>query len=291
MPDTISETLNQLLARQPPESLYHYTTGPGFLGIVESKEIWATSIHYMNDAKEFSLALEGAYSRLQTVRGEVNLGDELGLLDRMVEDLERVEQVNICLASFSELPDQLSQWRAYAGDYGFSVGLRSERLRDVAGEQGFFLAPCIYNYQAQEKIVAEIINFHIEEFRRQLIEQPDTAVDTLRNDVSWQFVNRLARHAPILKHASFAEECEWRLISNPTQIDHPQMAYRSGRSMIVPYFRVRFYRANDPLDLGAVTVGPTPHPKQARTAVSNVLVKHGVTGWTVKATSTPYRNW
>lgn len=31
--------------------LFHYTTLQGFLGIVSSKVIWATNIHYLNDSE------------------------------------------------------------------------------------------------------------------------------------------------------------------------------------------------------------------------------------------------
>jgi hypothetical protein len=288
---TISNTLNRALTRQPPESLYHYTTGPGFLGIVASKEIWATSIHYMNDAKEFSLALEVAHSRLHAAREGVKTEEESALLDRMIQELERVAQVNVCVVSFSEVPDQLSQWRAYAGDYGFSLGLRTERLQAVASEQSFFLAPCIYDYREQESIIKEIASLHIQEFHSRAVEQQGTETDKVRDGVSWQFVRYLAGYAPLLKHASFAEEREWRLISQPMPVNHSQMAYRSGRSMLIPYFRLRLCRADEPLDVSRVTVGPTPHPRQAMAAVSNVFSKHKVTGWAIGVTSTPYRNW
>lgn len=288
---TVSNSLNRMLTRQPPESLYHYTTGPGFLGIVESKQIWATSIHYMNDAKEFALTLEMASSCLHTVREDIKIAQELALLDCMIQDLERVARVNVCIVSFSEVPDQLSQWRAYTGDYGFSLGLRTEHLRAVAAEQDFFLAPCIYDYKEQVSVIKEIVSFYIQEFRSQGGEQQATEIDKARKQVSWKFVQDIVRYGPVLKHASFMEEREWRLISRPTPIDHPQMAYRSGRSMLTPYFRLRLCRGEEPLDVSWVIVGPTPHPRQASIAVFDVLYKHRVTGFTIRDTSTPYRNW
>jgi len=270
--------------------IYHYTPGPGFLGIVASKELWATSIHYMNDAKEFLLALEVAGSCLRVARTGAKQ-NELALLDRMVEDLERVSRINVCVASFSEVPDQLSQWRAYAGDCGFSLGLRTERMRTVTSGQGFFLAPCIYDYAEQQSIIKEMVNFYIQEFNCRIVEKQGTEIDKICAEISWQFVIYLARYAPLLKHASFAEEREWRLISKPIRVDHPQMAYRSGRSMLMPYFRLRLCQDDEPLEVGHVKIGPTPHPKQAQDVVTNFFSKHGVTGWSISMTSTPYRNW
>jgi hypothetical protein len=36
-----------------PRILYHYTSQQGFLGIVEHRAIWASSIFHLNDAAEF----------------------------------------------------------------------------------------------------------------------------------------------------------------------------------------------------------------------------------------------
>jgi hypothetical protein len=294
MIQTVSKTLNTALERQPPESLYHYTTGPGLLGIVGSREMWATSIHHMNDAQEFALALQVASYSLHVARKDVNTEEESALLDWMCQALKQVAEQNVCVLSFSELSDQLSQWRAYTGDYGFSLGLRTERLKALATGQNFFLAPCIYDGRAQENVVTEIATFYIQEFRKRVVERQETEVDKVRESVSWRFVCYLAAYAaPLLKHASFAEEREWRLISQPLRVNHPQMAYRSGTSMLIPYFRFRLCLADEPLDVSEVTVvvGPTPHPTQARSAVISMLSKHGITRYVVGNTSTPYRNW
>ena len=50
-----------------PSILYHYTGQTGLLGIVESAELWATKIQYMNDATEFGLALGMARQELENI--------------------------------------------------------------------------------------------------------------------------------------------------------------------------------------------------------------------------------
>jgi len=44
------------------------------------------------------------------------------LLDDMVTALKDRETMNVCVCSFSERGDVLSQWRAYSGAAGFSIG-------------------------------------------------------------------------------------------------------------------------------------------------------------------------
>lgn len=41
-----------------PEKLYHYTSKEGFLGIIENKTLWASSILFMNDEKEACIPFE-----------------------------------------------------------------------------------------------------------------------------------------------------------------------------------------------------------------------------------------
>jgi hypothetical protein len=42
--------------RNPPDLLFHYTTSQGLLGIVQTNNLWATNISYMNDTSELTLA-------------------------------------------------------------------------------------------------------------------------------------------------------------------------------------------------------------------------------------------
>ena len=57
--------MSEALVSTVPSMLYHYTTQVGLMGIVESKEIWATQIEYLNDGMEliyaFDLAMQVLY--------------------------------------------------------------------------------------------------------------------------------------------------------------------------------------------------------------------------------------
>lgn len=49
---------NRLTRTHKPRTLYHYTSDSGLLGIIETKSIWATNVRYLNDSKEYALALD-----------------------------------------------------------------------------------------------------------------------------------------------------------------------------------------------------------------------------------------
>jgi hypothetical protein len=52
--------LEDLFNKVPPKTLNHYTSANGFLGIISSKTLWLTNIHYLNDNQEFKLAVDVA---------------------------------------------------------------------------------------------------------------------------------------------------------------------------------------------------------------------------------------
>jgi hypothetical protein len=283
MRKTISDTLNAELNRPLPDTLYHYTTGTGMLGIVKSKTIWATNIHSMNDANEFKLALQITRSLLK----EETDKDYTSAIELIASRLEGIEGISICTASFSEEPDELSQWRAYTGDYGFSIGFQTDILSIMAEEQGFFLAPCIYEYKKQITIIKEILNPYMEMLRyTDHLDSDNRSREQVNN-----FIKHLVIYGPMLKHETFKEEHEWRLISYPLRAGHEQMEYRSGKSMITPHFCFKLCHDNKPIKLHQIVVGPTPHSKQAMNSVTGLCIKYEIKYGSIGYTKTPYRNW
>src|SRR5688500_426450 len=117
--------------RDLPPILYHYTSQLGLIGMLNKKTIWASKIHYLNDSKEFALALELARDeldrRIKAATSKVDCS-RLELLRDTIYTFEyTIEGVNTCVCCFSKRGDALSQWRGYGGgDAGFSVGFTRE---------------------------------------------------------------------------------------------------------------------------------------------------------------------
>ena len=52
-------TLIERIQTEPlPEILFHYTDSKGFLGILESNTLWATSARYLNDSSEYTYGMK-----------------------------------------------------------------------------------------------------------------------------------------------------------------------------------------------------------------------------------------
>jgi len=75
--------LKEILSSTPPNLLYHYTTQTGLLGIIKSKEIWATHTQYLNDQRKFRHAISIIEEELSNMRNEPAYYDKQDFLDQM----------------------------------------------------------------------------------------------------------------------------------------------------------------------------------------------------------------
>ena len=91
----------------PPSILYHYTSQVGLIGILRQREIWASKIHYLNDSKEFSLALDLARDALKTRARRESSQRENDRLEVLLDEIDSIAHVNIGVCSFSEVGDSL----------------------------------------------------------------------------------------------------------------------------------------------------------------------------------------
>jgi hypothetical protein len=164
--------LNDVLSRKPEKPLYHYTTQSGLLGIIKDRQIWATHTQYLNDRREFLHAVDLVRAEIQRLLDEQNtrLGEALATraeaLNRMHNALSlSPEHINVCVCSFSEDSDSLSQWRAYGGSSGFAIGFSGEVLGAAVESQRFFLAQCIYDPGTQLNIVRALVEEVLDEAR------------------------------------------------------------------------------------------------------------------------------
>ena len=282
--------VKEILYREPPKELFHYTSQAGLLGIVKEMEIWATHTQYLNDPVEFRHAIDIVVEEILRMKERNNSSDHTEMLNEMEESIQGIETLNVCVASFSKNGDSLSQWRAYSGGVaGFAIRFSGMFLRAVIGDIGW-LAPCQYTKDDQRALVRILLEDVMAE------EQNPTENEKDDND-PWRIpgvsnlVNYLSRYAPLVKHQSFIEEEEWRIISRPLMCDRNGFGYRPGTSMLVPYYRVPLNTDNFPFNIEQIVIGPTPHPEQSRNSVRSLLLRHGLRDTQVVLSSVPYRNW
>lgn len=278
------KTFERLTALAPPPVLYHYTTQTGLLGILEKDSLWATKIHFLNDSSEYALAFDLASDVLRKrIKTEKNSNNRKRL-ECLLSVVPNLAELNICVVSFTEVPDSLGQWRAYGGmGRGYALGFHGNRLQSQAKDQYCALAKCIYAERKQRQVITELIQETMK------TDFPTEYESERPSPPGGDFMVHLSRLAPLLKHRAFREEKEWRVISRA--IAAPRLNFRPGRSTVVPYFQFEL-GSKKPGYLTSLTVGPGPEMKLALGALQPLAVR-----WDLHkhvqliASQVPYRNW
>jgi Protein of unknown function (DUF2971) len=297
-----------------PEILYHYTSQTGLKGMLNKKAIWASKIHYLNDSKEFAPALDLARCELtERIKASTSPVDRsrLELLRDTIDTTYTIEYtiegVNTCVCCFSELEDDLSQWRGYGGgSAGFSVGFTREwftRVKETLGETlGLSLRRCIYDPEKQQRLIQD----EIDKFLATNADKEPDYWD--RNRGYWEpdrprtymvlphagedFATRLSLIAPRIKHESFKDEREWRLVA--ARVSAHELHHRPGRSMLIPYYKIPIGDDDKFDSIREIVVGPTPHLDLSRASVESLANAAGLDNpdnTLTKPTSIPFRNW
>ena len=228
----------QLFATPPAETLYHYTSLSGLLGIVGSGELRSSDIRYMNDATELRHTLD--LLRQHITQRIIGGTDNPGLLNQLLEWLShRIASGPLLFgASFRANGNLLSQWRGYSmHGKGVSLGFSPQHIQGCAHRQGFQVARCLYGSAEQRGLVEQIVDT-IEDLSR----GTEPRVDAGNGRQPWasvfeQVEGDLLCMAAVLKHPSFEEEQEWRLVSPViTDCRSAPVRFREGASMLVPYY-------------------------------------------------------
>lgn len=288
-------TISQILDTKVPDVLYHYTSAAGLIGILESGKIWTTKIQYLNDNSELQLAYEHIRKMLRLQQREhvktrteqenkKILPDKVPTnktqpqqrtllytrteeeIDKMLVALDDSATTNVSVASFSEVGDQLSQWRGYCEiGKGYSIGFSGPKLRQVLKEKGYALARCVYDTRTHIQMVMELINDYP---LRTKIEKAGMPLPTSTFGIDFSIECLFL--APLIKSESFQEEKEWRLITPP--LNYPDAKYRPGNHSLIPYWDVDIDIANT---LKSIIIGPTPEPGLSASAVRGLLIQKG----------------
>lgn len=122
------QLLDEAIASQAPETLYHYTNTSGAVGIVGRGVLWATEASHLNDSSELRYALDQL---------EVAWEDEYKKLNELIPAgaglsttiLNRMHEATF-ISCLCEEKDLLSQWRGYASPGGYAIGFDTRILHE-----------------------------------------------------------------------------------------------------------------------------------------------------------------
>ena len=116
-----------------PETLFHYSSQAGLIGIIKGGEMWMTHTQFLNDTQEYNHAIVMIASEMAE-RIKTAPANEISILEVILKQITHdLSQINVCVCCFSEDGDSLSQWRAYGSSAAScSIGFCGESLASIA---------------------------------------------------------------------------------------------------------------------------------------------------------------
>lgn len=278
----LAHIADSLFAERPDKVLYHYTSLGALMKIVASGSLHATEIGFFSDAAEMKHAAD--ILRVHIAQRIEAQSPHTKLLSQLREWIyQRLTHGHLqFVVSFIANGNLLSQWRGYCPHgRGVSIGFQPELICQAASTQGFRVGRCIYESGAQKDLVENILT-SIENLAEKRGENTDLSkrpASQSFHDVFEEIEEDLVRIAALLKHGTFNEEQEWRIVS-PIITEHSQapIEYREGRSMLIPFMEFFLQKdASDLVPLEHVFLGPTPNVDNSMTSLCGFLSKHGTT--------------
>lgn len=280
------DALDTFIREKPSGCLYHYTGAAGLIGIVQSGKLWASDYRHLNDRHEYRI---GARLLEEEIRSSPLADPQRKAFDKLVAKTQKA----CFVLSFSELGDQLSQWRAYSpGGNGCALGFeQGNALFASARQHSFNLIRCEYDPQKQRKLCRYLVQSFIEGMvTRQSWWHGKNAVSNVRaffERYQWNLALALVMSA--LKHRGFEEGKEWRLVSQYPDEALYGVSFRPGRFGVTPYFELPLDSKKGPRRIEEIIIGPTSNRAAARAAVELLLSKNDTQAGRIRLSDTPLR--
>ena len=263
---------------KPDTIVWHYTDGPGFLGIIQSSTIHATQVASLNDRNETKHATDLYKRSIKQVMEEKK--DDLVAQDFLQKVLDYVKDdpdspthgaSKFFVACFSSEEDDLTQWDRYGKPNGYAIGFYA---RGFWREPNSTLYKVVYDRTIREKTSKEIadatLRFFQEGLNGERLEAPDKWAEEFF--AAWdEWVYRLA---PLAKDYKWKAASEFRLVHELKVQEFGQVRFKQRETMLgryIPLDTPSWLKRRTPLlPIAKVMIGPGNHP--SFTSVSTRLL-------------------
>lgn len=276
-----------------PSRYYHYTTLPGFHGIVESEGFWASDNRFMNDAQETLHGRELTAAIVTRYAARRSSDCFAPVLRAAVAWLREPVSIGHLVACFSRARDDLEQWRAYGPSGGVCIGLGEP----TAGARPIFIGPdtlpfkVMYRGFPKARLVLSIVRRFAREYALDRLAMPDEWPDDHDSLYAERLGSLLAYRCLVFKHAAFRNEAELRIVVSQGNADRfGGLSFRPTALGIVPYVCTAAYGPKGPLPIQEVIIGPSPHQALIAASVETYLSARGYSHVAVVASAVPYRH-
>ena len=303
------DRLLQAFSDPHKETIYHYTSADGILGIIDNHELWMSNAEFMNDSTELRMLKNSKDMFRDQDFENVAVRNAWENIFKVKPSMFRNDVNSYYITSFSKKKDMLEQWRGY-GNY--CIGFDIEKLK---ARRYFYLYSCIYTEDAIKNWILK---------NERTMEWKEVIKD---KEKQWAARNLIKTAQMKYKNDNFSNEEEVRLI---TQSHHAWEMYGSSQYEHEPpiHFRrhpiygfipyVKFFIEQDTaiseeraeeneqemkrrklkeenskqkelLPIKEVFIGPMAHQQEAKAACEILLKERGYKDVKVDVSKIPYR--
>ncbi len=277
---------------KPDDIIWHYTDGPGFLGILQSGTIYATQVSSLNDRNETKYATDLFKKSVAQLREEKKDHETARtFLDKVLElvkddpDSPTHGVSKFFVACFSAEEDDLSQWDRYGKRNGYAIGFHT---------RGFWRKPTstiyrvAYNRERQEKVSKELaeatLAFYLEGLTGERLQDPAKWAEEFF--LAWdEWIYKLA---PLAKDAKWKAENEFRLVHELDSSEFSEVRFHQKETMLGRYLPIstpQWVKRRTPLlPIAKIFIGPGNHPAFTRISVLLLLDQMGYVNIPVEVT-------
>jgi len=262
------------------DTVWHYTDGNGFLGILQSGRLYATQVSALNDSKETEYATDLFREEVKKAIAEQAGKDEVisffqSILEQIKEEPDNPTQgiSKFYVACFSSRQDDLNQWSKYTktSPGRFAIGFHPNGLKR---EPNSTLYRVIYDRAKLEdsvkKVVYATLDFYMSGLTGERAEKPEEWAKVFY--LAWdEWIYKLA---PLAKDQQWDSEGELRIVHELKVADFPDVRFSQKKSSLARYLPLDFpcwvKERVSRLPIAKVMVGPGEN--QASSRISAILL-------------------
>lgn len=177
-----------------PEILWHYTSIPTAVKIIQTRTLRASHCQFLNDCKEWVFGVDRVTKALDSLCKSNRSGNNFGGSLDIMQAKQRVGHSDYYLISFCEEGDTLALWRGYCPDRGCAIGFNRQKLEAFFQNKSWRFGKCIY----EDENLQDILRADLDQDNRSI-----------------PYIQKLWDISILIKNSTFQEEKEWRAyISN-----------------------------------------------------------------------------
>lgn len=282
---------------QPDQIVWHYTNGPGLLGIVQSSSIYATQVACLNDADETKYATALYQDAVGALIKEKNDDAESVAFLRSVLEYTRDEPDSPTTGSskffvtcFSADEDDLTEWTRYGGENGYAIGFFARGLFREPTNQ---LYKVVYDREKQSQAAKKIADGTMRFFQEGLNEERRNNIEKWSWDFfeawdSWSY-----KLAPLVKDHSWHDENELRIVHELKNSEFSKVRFAQKSKMISRYLALdtpSWVKHRSPLlPIAKIWIGPNNNPAFTKISLRLLLEQMGYSEIPIEVTKRSLR--